>query len=119
MNKKRVDITCRCSLLVIFVMFLGCTLFFNHTHISDGNIIVHSHPFKADKDGKPLHNHMDYSYMLINMLNNFIANNSPLILLAALFLYMSRELLGVIKESYPAGNGVLQYQQRGPPSIML
>jgi len=119
MNEKRVDITCRCSLLVIFVMFLGCTLFFNHTHISEGNIIFHSHPFKADKDGKPLHNHGNNSYILIHILNNFIADITPVVMLAALLLFVYRELLGVIKESYPAGNGVLLYQQRGPPSIML
>ncbi|HAM08722.1 MAG: hypothetical protein A2X04_10325 [Bacteroidetes bacterium GWF2_41_9] len=119
MIKKRFDITCRCSLLVIFLLFMGSTLFFNHTHISDGNIIVHSHPFKADQDGKPIHSHVDYSYILIHMLNNFITNTTLLILIAAPFLFLTGELLRKSKEIHLSEKWVLQYHLRGPPSIML
>jgi len=115
--KYRFDRLSKCTLLVIFILFLGCTLFFNHTHISDGNIIVHSHPFKADKDGKPLHNHLNYSYVLIHMLNSFIANTSPLVIIAALFLFSYGELMGIIKEFPLSGSRVLQYNLRGPPSV--
>ena len=115
--KNRYDKIYRFSLLIIFIGFMGCNMFFNHTHISDGNIIVHSHPFKADKDGKPLHNHVNYSYMLIHMLNNFITNTSPFILLAPLFLYLYGELTGIIKEFHLSGSRVHPYNLRGPPSI--
>jgi hypothetical protein len=119
MINKKVEISCRCTLLAIFLLFMACTLFFNHTHISDGNIIVHSHPFKAAKDGKPMHNHVDYSYILIHMLNNFIASTIPYILFAALFLFLSGELLMKIKEFHITEKWVLQNHLRGPPAKML
>ncbi len=119
MINRRLDTTCRIILPVIFVMFIGCTLFFNHTHISDGNIIVHSHPFNTGQDGKPLHTHKDYSYNLIHFLNNLILTTAPFIVLAELYLILIEGLIEKLKQFHLKGNWALQSPLRGPPSVLF
>lgn len=40
----------------LFILYYGNISLFIHTHIVDGVIIVHSHPFKNNPDGSP-HDH--------------------------------------------------------------
>jgi hypothetical protein len=57
--------------LILFLGFFASTTFFNHTHIVDGDTIVHSHPYKKDKNGNPTHQHSTKGYLLIHIIKNF------------------------------------------------
>ena len=59
--------------LFLFIGFFVSITAFTHVHIVDGIKIVHSHPYSHDKSGKPLHEHNGDSYLLITLLDNFIA----------------------------------------------
>ena len=119
MLKKLLNTVSKFIFLAIFLGFLGSTVFFNHTHTLDGKIIVHSHPFKADGNGKPVHNHKDTGYLLVLLLNNFIAGITLAFSMAALILFQAIELL-------PKTSNILKFRVcrdslflRGPPSIIL
>jgi hypothetical protein len=99
--------------------FFGSNLFFNHSHVVDGNIIVHSHPYKADKEGKPLHNHTENSFVLVHLLNNIILIAAIALILAALSVYLFRELKSFLYSLNLSLNQGLQLRKRGPPAIML
>lgn len=47
---KRIRNILACSLLVIFVSYLGATTLFMHSHTIHGITFVHSHPFTHHKD---------------------------------------------------------------------
>jgi hypothetical protein len=55
--------------LLLFLGFFGSITFFYHAHIVDGVTIVHSHPFKKDVHGLPLHSHSDKGYITIQFLS--------------------------------------------------
>ena len=102
--------------LLLFLGFFISNSFFDHTHIYDGNIIVHSHPFKHQKDDKPLHNHNESAYLLINLLNHFIAKISFSIPLILLILFLSGEIIAAPVSKSPALNYCSPNLLRGPPS---
>lgn len=55
-------------LLVLFIGFWSSTHLFYHTHIVDGQIIVHSHPFGNSSSG-----HTSQELKLISILSVFLA----------------------------------------------
>jgi hypothetical protein len=69
--KKLINNISRYFFLILFLAFFGSTNFFNHTHIVDGDTIVHSHPYKKDKNGNPTHQHSTKGYLLIHIIKNF------------------------------------------------
>ncbi len=119
MNKKLNNKFAKNFFLILFLGFLGSTIFFNHTHISDGQIIVHSHPFKAGPDGKPLHEHNDTSYSLIHLLNNFYAIVATGIILSHIIYFLSREILSGPENNISFSLYKAPLLLRGPPSGML
>lgn len=85
----------------------------------DGNIIVHSHPYKPGADHKPLHNHTKSAYILVYLLNNILANE-------ILILHLSVVVLIVLKELYRTSVNDLFFRfrispqfLRGPPEMVL
>jgi len=101
--------------LALFLGFFSSNTFFDHTHICDGNIIVHSHPFRHDRDGKPLHSHTDSEYLLIHLLNNYIANGVFSIFLLSTVLVLLREINKATIKKFPTGVRYSLNLLRGPP----
>ncbi len=67
------------SLLVLFIGYYGSITLFTHTHIVNGVVITHSHPynfFKCEKNEQgeriPLHHHTKNEYVLIHTLSHFL-----------------------------------------------
>jgi len=68
-------------LLILFVGYFGFITFFSHTHIVNGEVIVHSHPYKSQPINIPTHhNHSTNEFILIHFLSNLIAIASILFL---------------------------------------
>lgn len=119
MKKKEVN-KFRCIiLLTLFIGFFSSNLFFRHSHIVDGIIIVHSHPFKADSNGTPLHSHNNNSYILIHILNYFIVLPAVLAAMTLLYIVFIRKSEPTGYSSIHTGNKYLLLKKRGPPSQML
>ncbi|MDD2437391.1 MAG: hypothetical protein PHG27_10735 [Massilibacteroides sp.] len=66
------------SLLVLFIGYYGSITLFTHTHIVNGVVITHSHPYnffkcKKNEQGEriPLHHHAENGYVLIHILSHF------------------------------------------------
>ncbi len=104
--------------LILFLSFFASTSLFDHTHLHDGNIIVHSHPFKPGQDGSPIHNHNDSGYLLIYTLDNILATVVSFLIPLLLILATAREIIKIIKKIIPPGIRVTPYQLRGPPSVI-
>jgi hypothetical protein len=61
-------------LLILFVGYFGSITFFSHTHIVNGEVIVHSHPYKSQPKNVPFHhNHSKNEFILIHFISNLIA----------------------------------------------
>jgi len=104
--------------LILFLSFFASTSFFDHTHLYDGNIIVHSHPFKPDQDGNPVHKHSDSGYLLIYTLENIIATVVLFSFSSLLILVASTEIIKIINTIIPPGIRITPYLLRGPPPII-
>lgn len=50
-------------LLVLFITYYSSVAIFMHTHIEEGAVIVHSHPFSKSTDGTP-HHHQSLAEIL-------------------------------------------------------
>jgi hypothetical protein len=94
-------------------------LFFNHTHLSDGSIIAHSHPYKPAPDGKPLHGHTDSSFVHINLLNSFLAITTVSISLGSAIFLLTSEFLPKTTTLFFSKGDELQLLLRGPPAHIL
>jgi hypothetical protein len=118
LKKSCINIS-RYFFLILFLGFFGSNTFFEHAHIYDGNVIVHSHPFKHDRDGKPIHNHNDSGYILIYLLNNYIANIVFGFSLVSIILFLSEEIVARIITSFHTRIGKSSILLRGPPNWIL
>jgi hypothetical protein len=105
--------------LAVFIGFLGSTVFFNHTHTIDSKIIVHSHPFKTDGNGRPFHNHNDTGYLLVLLLNNFIASIALTFAVASVILVLAEELLSKTINIFVFRVCRDSLFLRGPPPVIL
>jgi hypothetical protein len=59
--------------LLLFLGYFGSATFFSHTHIVDGYIFSHSHPYSHNSNGLPVHSHTANGYLLIDLLVHFSA----------------------------------------------
>lgn len=114
MNRYRINIP-GCFLLILFTGFFASTVLFNHTHITEGSILVHSHPFKSDHDGKPLHSHSNTVYFLVFLLNNFIADVNAINTAENILLPFVRNIVSGIVTNFPSGDCDPESFLRGPP----
>lgn len=118
LKKLSIDIS-KYLLLILFLGFFGSITFFSHAHIVDGVTIVHSHPYKSDNKGNPLHSHSDKGYITIQLLSCFIISS-------ILIYYIFGALAPVIfKLAAKPGEGHTNnlkqyfYSLRAPPDEML
>ena len=72
---------------LLFIAYLGGITLFTHSHVVNGVIIVHSHPFKGE------HSHTEAQVETIFFLSSFVASSLPTILfVASAFLILLRVL---------------------------
>jgi len=72
---------------LLFIAYLGGITLFTHSHVVNGVIIVHFHPFKGE------HSHTEAQVETIFFLSSFVASSLPAILFAAsAFLILLRVL---------------------------
>jgi len=104
--------------LILFLGFFGSTTLFNHAHIVNGVTIIHSHPFKSDTNGLPLHRHSSEGYLLIHILNDF-ASVITCTLFAVTVLNLLREKI-CLKSVYNFFRQPLMDTSplRGPPALI-
>jgi hypothetical protein len=69
--KNRVKRIYAYCLLILFMGYYGSITLFYHSHIVLGDTIVHSHPFRSDSHGAPMHSHTDNGYVTIHILASF------------------------------------------------
>jgi len=117
--KKCIFNIARYFFLILFLGFFGSNTFFDHTHIYDGNIIVHSHPYKHDLDGKPINGHNDSNYLLIYLLNNFLVPLGLALTLISIILVLYWEIIGRAINNQISRLCKSSFLLRGPPCLML
>ncbi|WP_187289308.1 hypothetical protein [Bacteroides helcogenes] len=102
----------RLFLPLLFIVYLGGLTLFTHSHVVNGVIIVHSHPFKGQ------HEHSEVQLETIFFVSSFVASSLPSCLIATLF---SLVLLCVL--AIPATEWIKRVKSRGvislraPPSL--
>ena len=67
----------KCFLPLLFIAYLGGITLFTHSHVVNGVIIVHSHPFKGQ------HEHTEVQLEPIFYLASFVSSSLPLLPVAA------------------------------------
>lgn len=61
----------KAGLLSVLVLYLVSVNFFYHMHENGNIIVVHSHPYKKNCDGKPAHKHTNAELQLIHSLSSY------------------------------------------------
>jgi len=118
LNKLNIKIS-KYLFLFLFLGFFGSITFFNHSHIVNGITIVHSHPFKSDKNGQTNHTHTGTGFLLINFLSNFTAI-AVFALISSNIIFKLREKLSTIFYDSSLSNLLFNSNPlRGPPQGML
>jgi hypothetical protein len=105
--------------LLLFLEFFGSSTFFSHAHIVDGYTIVHSHPFKHDSKGAPIHDHPLNAYLLINLLIHFSAVVLSFWFTASLFISLQREIQIRFYPPFRLQKFQTPDYYRGPPQISI
>jgi hypothetical protein len=70
MKKEHVALfnVCKVCLLLLFIGYYGCITLFYHSHLVNGHLITHSHPYKHSSPFEK-HSHSGKAYLLIDQLN--------------------------------------------------
>jgi hypothetical protein len=105
-------------LLILFLGYFGSITLFSHTHhIDNGEIIVHSHPFKSFPGKEPVrHSHSTNGFIQIHSIEHYnttfsfsgIASFEPLSFLEFILLIKQ-------KQDLPCSASLLVNSLRGPP----
>lgn len=101
------------------ILFTGYTFavsLFEHTHIIDGVVIIHSHPFKS-LPGAASHQHTVAQFQLFHFLSHFSAPEGAV---HPLTLHIAFGLLGLLAIPLYVRNAVRQnktgFSRRAPPA---
>jgi hypothetical protein len=73
-----------CFLLVLYCGYRVSVTCFFHSHIVDGQIIAHSHPYKGTPDN-PGHSHTNAQFLLIEFLSHIVILGAISVVLAHVF----------------------------------
>jgi hypothetical protein len=106
-------------LLILFLGVFCSNTFFEHIHLYNSEIIVHSHPFKHGEDGKPMHSHTSNGYILVIMANNLVNNTLVSLALISIVLFASVRLFFSETICTRFRNDRTTVLLRGPPDAML
>lgn len=102
------------ALLLLFLNYVGGITLFPHTHVIDGKIITHSHPYASGSSGHPGHTH---SAMAIAAISNLASGAlfTIAVLLSAIFIVTIR-LQRTERYGYHYQTGICRtIALRGPP----
>ncbi len=102
--------------LILFLSFFASTTFFYHTHIVNGDTVVHSHPYKKDKNGYPIHQHSTKGYLLIHIIRNFTSLAAVNVLLAVALLKLISIIFSDCTSSFTYLLSLHPNSLRGPPA---
>lgn len=119
-GNKNIQSALKIIFLILFVCYAGSITLFFHSHIIDGVTIVHSHPYKADERGKPIHTHTGAEIQLIQNLSSWYSAGK------IVFTFTLKALLPyhIIETSYKTESQITGftnyiYLLRAPPIILL
>ena len=115
----KLDKFCKWSVLIVFLIFWACSIFFYHSHYYYGDIITHSHPYKSDANGRPTHTHTNGCYLLIHALNNYISTELVIFLSFALLALLFCEKIYSYTNLTIFSKPILGHSQRGPPELLI
>ena len=105
--------------LLLFIGFLGSITLFNHAHIVNGVTIVHSHPFKSDSNGKPLHSHSENGFITIHFLSVILISSILCYLSVQPFRHVSHKIINIITKRFVEQTFLRSYSLRAPPAKMF
>lgn len=101
-------------LLMLFVGYFVGTSFFKHTHVVDGKIIVHSHPFSPTQK----HTHSGSTIILLQKISQFDSKT-----LASSFQIVAKfQLIRVIADCYQQPDLIFYFHYQNflrPPPFVL
>ena len=86
----------KCFLPLLFIAYLGGITLFTHSHVVNGVIIVHSHPFKGQ------HEHTEVQLETIFYLASFVSSSLPLLPVAATVFLVLLCVLSTVFRQAPA-----------------
>ena len=107
----------RYFLLLLFLGYYVSTTLFTHTHIVNGAVIVHSHPYIPFSGEKPAnHQHSTNGFVLIHFLSHFAITFVALfILLNAIHSFIHQIIIIRNTGNYKVFNGFYTFLLRAPP----
>lgn len=106
-------------LLLLFIGYYGSIALFYHSHIINGDTIVHSHPYRTDSHGLPLHSHTDKGFITIQLLSCFTVSFIPLYFNFNSIAPIVYEIVLKTKKGLANHTFYYLYSLRAPPSDML
>lgn len=106
-------------MLVFFLFFFGGNTFFGHVHYVNGGKIVHSHPYKKDSKGNPVHSHTSSEYLVIEYINTFVCYFTSVSVLISGTLFLRQVFLTFYKNPSLVFQGFSSISFRGPPAVII
>ncbi len=106
-------------MLIFFLFFFAGNTFFEHVHYVDGGKIVHSHPYKKDSKGNPVHSHTSSEYLVIEFINTFVYYFTSVSALISGTLFLREVFLSFHKNPLFIFEGFSSISFRGPPAVIF
>jgi len=118
-KKNRVNEFLGYAFLILFIGYYGSITLFYHSHLILGDTIVHSHPYKSDSNGNPVHSHTEKGYLTIQFLSFFSAFSLLIIYTFRIKAPCIYELITLTAVGAESKSKHYFYPLRAPPSLMI
>ncbi len=119
MSSSKVKLILKFILTLLFMGYYISITMFYHSHVINGEEIVHSHFYIATNntsDDPVKHTHSQYELFTLQIISQFVTT----VVTVGIFLRMTRflmnEFLIPLSESIPEITPLFSYSLRGPPS---
>ena len=89
MKIRKYTMAMKVLLPFLFVVYVGFSSLFTHSHEENGLFVVHSHPYQKDSNGKLAHKHTANQFFTIQALTYF-ASTAQIILIIILGLFRKK-----------------------------
>jgi hypothetical protein len=117
--KNSIKKSCAYFLLILFLGYYGSITMFFHSHIISGDTVVHSHPFRTDNNGLPLHSHTTNGFITIHLLSTILVSLSFLVFGFKAFAQVINGIICKTRAAFFKTNLIFLYSLRAPPLNMF
>lgn len=103
-------------LVVLFISYYVGGVAFTHVHHFSAYTIIHSHPYLPGQDGLPHHTHSSVAFETIDLLNDIVLEETPVLVFSMAWVLLATFLL---QNKYTSAFRIIRSRNLRAPPVFI